>query len=123
MWGVLALNILGTTVSSDTTVSTGGGGRGVYQLVGGTSIFPCTTPFGFMCWRIHEGNIDHNDFFLFLNEEVSPHIVPFHHLVLESATIRRAPETTISLEETTTVTCQSTAKLDFQVYSMQSVQR
>ena len=63
------------------------------------STIAAVTPFGFMCWCIHEGNIDHNDFISFLNEEVSPHILPHHHLVLDNATIHRAPETTISLEE------------------------
>ena len=63
------------------------------------STIAAVTPFGFMCWRIHEGNIDHHDFISFLTEEVSPHVLPSHHLVLDNATIHHAPETTVFLEE------------------------
>ena len=42
---------------------------------------------------------EYTDFISFLAEEVSPHILPHHHLVLDNATIHHAPETTVSLEE------------------------
>jgi len=62
------------------------------------STIAAVTPLGFMAWRIHEGNIDHNDFISFLVDEVSPHILPHHNVVLDNATIHHVPETRVALE-------------------------
>lgn len=63
------------------------------------STIAAVTPFGFMGWSIHEGNIDHQDFINFLHNELAPHILPHHHIVLDNATIHHFPATRIALEE------------------------
>ena len=63
------------------------------------STIAAVTPMGFMAWRIFEGNIDHIEFISFLIEDISPHILPHHHVVLDNATIHHAQETRIALEE------------------------
>ena len=63
------------------------------------STISAVTPFGFLAWRIHEGNIDHDAFTAFMVEDVAPHILPENHLVLDNATIHHAAPTRVALEE------------------------
>ena len=62
------------------------------------STIAAVTSSGFLAWRIHEGNIDHEAFTAFMVEEVAPHVSPEHHMVLDNATIHHHPATRIALE-------------------------
>ena len=63
------------------------------------STIAAVTPFGFLAWRIHEGNIDHDAFTAFMVDSVAPFITPEHHLVLDNATIHHYPTTRIALQD------------------------
>ena len=62
------------------------------------STIAAVTSSGFLAWRIHEGNIDNESFSAFMVEDVAPHILPEHHMVLDNATIHHHPATRITLE-------------------------